>query len=225
MKTAQRFLNEITYGTSLDGLCKNGKIVEEVELFESMDGTGILANVEMYHIVINGLCRACQLENARELFNEIPNEGLVPDVVAYNTMMAGLFHHRQFLEAKKLFIQMEGNGCLPNSRIYDTVIKGFIEGKETETALQFLRRMRERKFVPMIRDVVVAITGKFEKLNMNITVAAQFLKIGCLLTESYSGTSESSIFAAIILIRLSCGLLLKDDNVEALEEMLKRAAT
>ncbi|RZC68547.1 hypothetical protein C5167_031810 [Papaver somniferum] len=123
-----------------------------------MEGTGILANVEMYSILINGLSRAGKLEDARKLLDEMPEKGLVPNVVTCTTMIAGLFHHRMSLEANKLIIQMEEKGCLLDSRTYDTIIKGFLQGKETEKALQFLRKMHERKFVPS--DPVVSLLIK-----------------------------------------------------------------
>ncbi|RZC80962.1 hypothetical protein C5167_043532, partial [Papaver somniferum] len=136
--------NEVTYGTMLDGLCKNGKIEEAIELFESMEGIGALANIEMYTILIHGLCRADQLEDARKMFHEIPEKGLVPNVVTYNTMMSGLFHRKMSLKVDKLIIEMEEKCCLPTARTYDTIIKGFFKGKETEKALQFLRKMLAR---------------------------------------------------------------------------------
>ncbi|XP_026385121.1 pentatricopeptide repeat-containing protein At1g63330-like [Papaver somniferum] len=122
--------------------CKSGKI-KKLD-----DGSGIIANIEMYRILIQGLCQAGKLEDARKLFIDIPNKGLAHDVVTYTTMINSLFCEKMLSEANALIIQMEEKGCLQDARAFDTIIRGFLIAKETAKALHFLRKMRSRNISP-----------------------------------------------------------------------------
>ncbi|XP_026378089.1 pentatricopeptide repeat-containing protein At1g12775, mitochondrial-like [Papaver somniferum] len=146
MKTANNLFNEML--TMLDGYCKNGKIADAIELFESIETTGISINVRMYSILIHGLFQAGKLEDARKLFDKIPRNGLVPNEVTYTTMIKGFFRNNMLLVANSLVSEMEEKGCLRNARAYDTIIGGFLVAKENAKALHFLRKMLERKFAP-----------------------------------------------------------------------------
>ncbi|XP_026378039.1 pentatricopeptide repeat-containing protein At3g22470, mitochondrial-like [Papaver somniferum] len=55
----------LTYGTIFDGLCKNGEIKEAIELFESMEGTSISANIGIYSMKYNLLIQVGKLEDSR----------------------------------------------------------------------------------------------------------------------------------------------------------------
>ncbi|RZC88048.1 hypothetical protein C5167_004230 [Papaver somniferum] len=162
----------ITYGTMLDGLCKNRKVDEAIELVKSMEGNGILANIHICTIPIGCSFQAGELEYAKKLFNQIPKKGLAPNVVTYTAVIDGLFLNNMLLEANLLIIEMEENGCLRDARAYDTIINGFLVANETTKALYFLHKMRERNFAPsdsVICLLVHTLSGQCRERNQKLS--------------------------------------------------------
>ncbi|TXG67901.1 hypothetical protein EZV62_009176 [Acer yangbiense] len=100
--------NVITYNTFfIDGLCKNGCIVEAMELLDILKKDKFILSIKSYNCVIDGLCKTGRLKIARKLFHELPQEGLEPNIVTYNIMVHGLCKEGKLEEANDLLSIME----------------------------------------------------------------------------------------------------------------------
>ena len=54
-----------TYAVLLDGLCKNGQVVEAIKVFLEMEDKTLCNDIVVYSILIDGLCNVGNLKVAR----------------------------------------------------------------------------------------------------------------------------------------------------------------
>ncbi|KAF5941788.1 hypothetical protein HYC85_019430 [Camellia sinensis] len=99
-----------TYGTLLDGLCKNRHIPKALSLFHMMESNGLDLNVVMYNILIDTFCKDKKLDTTRALFNDLSFKGLHPNVKTYNMMIQGLCEEILLHEAKELKLMTRAKG-------------------------------------------------------------------------------------------------------------------
>ncbi|TXG67728.1 hypothetical protein EZV62_009186 [Acer yangbiense] len=102
--------NNITY-RFIDGLCKNGCVVEAMELLDILKKDKFILSIKSYNGVIDGLCKTRRLKIAHKLFHELPQEGLEPNIVIYNIMVQRLCKKGKLEEANDLLSIMEEEGC------------------------------------------------------------------------------------------------------------------
>ncbi|KAH9696345.1 pentatricopeptide repeat-containing protein [Citrus sinensis] len=156
--------DSITYATLVDGLCKNGFVLEAVELFHTLKNLKCELNIGAYNCLIDGLCKSGQLEVAWELFQRLPHEGLMPNVVTYNIMIHGLCNGGQMDKAYDLLLDMDAKGVAPNSVIFNTLMVGFIRNNGTSKVIELLHKMKEKKVMPdaSVVSIVVDLLVKNE---------------------------------------------------------------
>ncbi|XP_031268640.1 putative pentatricopeptide repeat-containing protein At3g16710, mitochondrial [Pistacia vera] len=79
----------VSYGSIVNGLCKDGLVDKTKELFLEMKSGGIKPNVVVCTTLIYGCCFVRNLEGAKVLFFEMLDQGLQPNLLTYNTMISG----------------------------------------------------------------------------------------------------------------------------------------
>ncbi|XP_031257988.1 putative pentatricopeptide repeat-containing protein At3g16710, mitochondrial [Pistacia vera] len=92
----------VSYGSIIDGLCKDGLVDKAKELFLEMKGKTIKPDVVVFNSLIYGCCFVGNLEEAKGLFVEMADQGLQPNLLAYNTMVSGFCKERKIEEANWL---------------------------------------------------------------------------------------------------------------------------
>nr|XP_023895101.1 putative pentatricopeptide repeat-containing protein At3g16710, mitochondrial [Quercus suber] len=102
-----------TYAALLDGLCKNGQVVEAIKVFLEMEDKTLGNDIVIYNILIDGLCHVGNLKVSRELFYSLLAKGLQPNVRTYTIMLKGLCKEGLLEEASEIFEKMDGSGCSP----------------------------------------------------------------------------------------------------------------
>ncbi|RWR95037.1 hypothetical protein CKAN_02435800 [Cinnamomum micranthum f. kanehirae] len=74
----------VSYGSLINGLCKNGKVVEAEILLEDMADRGVTSNVKFYNMLIDGYCKMDKLLEAFKLLKEMAEKGIARTVVTSN---------------------------------------------------------------------------------------------------------------------------------------------
>ncbi|XP_031257991.1 pentatricopeptide repeat-containing protein At1g12300, mitochondrial-like [Pistacia vera] len=135
----------ISYGSIIDGLCKDGLVDKAKEYFLEMKGKRIKPDVVVFNSLIYGWCFVGNLEEAKGLFVEMADQGLQPNLLTYNTMATKKFSEdkvKQCIDAKlngdyppkavaevlKMVTLVENNTS--NSRFLDGRAKDCEEGFE-----------------------------------------------------------------------------------------------
>ncbi|KAK9184447.1 hypothetical protein WN943_024797 [Citrus x changshan-huyou] len=142
-------------------LCKNGYIVEAVELFRTLRIFKCELDIQAYNCLIDGLCKSGRLEIALELFRSLPRGVLTANVVTYSIMIHGLCNDGQMDKAHDLFLEMEENAVAPDVIIFVTLIHGFVRINEPSKVIELLHKMKEKKVMPdasivsMVVDLLV----------------------------------------------------------------------
>ncbi|XP_031280166.1 putative pentatricopeptide repeat-containing protein At3g16710, mitochondrial [Pistacia vera] len=77
----------VSYGSIVNGLCKDGLVDKTKELFLEMKSGGIKPNMVVFTTLIYGCCFVRNLEGTKGLFFEMLDQGLHPNLLTYNTMM------------------------------------------------------------------------------------------------------------------------------------------
>ncbi|KAG5244283.1 pentatricopeptide repeat-containing protein [Salix suchowensis] len=168
--------NVVTYNVLIDGLCKDRRVNEALDIFSYMKAKRISPDIFTYNSLIQGLCNFRRWKEASALLNEMmslnimPNIAfrlfrvmqstyLKPDVVMYNILIDAMCEFGNLKDARKLFSELSFQGLLPNVQIYTTIInglyefsynviiRGFLQHKDESTAAQLIGEMRDRGFV------------------------------------------------------------------------------
>ncbi|KAI4370239.1 hypothetical protein MLD38_018609 [Melastoma candidum] len=84
------FNNIVEYNTFVDGLCKEGRLEEALELLGAMRSKGFLPNNVTYSTLIHGLCGQGKCDEARALLEEQVTNCIIPNVVSYTSLIQGL---------------------------------------------------------------------------------------------------------------------------------------
>lgn len=110
------------YTTYIDGLYKNGFVLEAMKVFSAIGNHKCVLTIETCNCLIDGLCKIGRLKIAWDIFHMLmQNPGLTPDVVTYNIMIHGFCKEGQHQKANGLLLDMEETGLEPNVVIFDTI--------------------------------------------------------------------------------------------------------
>ncbi|XP_044510125.1 putative pentatricopeptide repeat-containing protein At1g09680 [Mangifera indica] len=153
-----------TYNILIDGYCKNGCVLEAVELFHTLINRNIQPDITTFNCLINGLCKTGRLNIAWEMFNRLHSNGFVPDVITYTIIMHGFCKEGKLEIASKCFSDMEQNGVAPDLLTFNTLMSGFLQNNETLKVVELLHKMKERNVKPdaSIGSIILDLLGKHE---------------------------------------------------------------
>ncbi|KAF5204486.1 Pentatricopeptide repeat-containing protein [Thalictrum thalictroides] len=133
----------------MDGLCKNDRFAEAIELYNLLEKNGLEANIVIYNIILDGMCKTRKLFEAKELFYNLSTKDLQPDTRTYNIMIKGHCKEGMLGDAQELFHEMEDKNVAPDDFTFNILVLGFLlQGNDTDKAMHILRTMIERGFSP-----------------------------------------------------------------------------
>ncbi|XP_031247371.1 pentatricopeptide repeat-containing protein At5g39710-like [Pistacia vera] len=143
------FPNSWTYSIFIDGLCKNGCVLEAVEMFYTLVDNKFAIDLTSLNSLIDGLCKTGRFETALGLFQKFSLHGnLLPDVVTYSILINGLCKNGQLEKANELLSYMEEKGCAPNVVTFNTLMFGFLKNNKIPKVVELLHKMAERNVKP-----------------------------------------------------------------------------
>ncbi|CAA7039193.1 unnamed protein product [Microthlaspi erraticum] len=118
------------YNIIIDGLCKDGKLDDAINLFNEMEMKGIKAMLSPTAL-------------SSEAFVKTPSsKGVKPNVKTYTVMIAGLCKKGSLSEADLLFRKMGEDGIAPNSGTYNTLIRAHLGGSGLTTSVELIEEMQ-----------------------------------------------------------------------------------
>ncbi|KAM1293796.1 hypothetical protein ACFX2H_013802 [Malus domestica] len=154
----------IVHGVLLNGLCKNGLMIDALKFFFQAVYGGVKPNVCTFNMLIDGCCRLKQLSDAvkvyiqmgiynikpdlvmytvlikedaaQEVFEQLAESGPEPDIVTFNTVICGKME-----DAMLMINTMLEKGPEPNVVAYSCLIDGYFKSENTKGALELLEEM------------------------------------------------------------------------------------
>jgi pentatricopeptide repeat protein len=121
--------NVISYNTLLNGLCKQKRSQEALDLLHRMAGDGgngkCPPDVVSYNTIIDGFLKVGEVGKAYSVFREMLGHGIPPNVVTYTSVIDGLCKVQEMHKAEEVFQHMFDKGVRPNSFTYCSLLHGF----------------------------------------------------------------------------------------------------
>ncbi|KAL8144925.1 hypothetical protein AgCh_003223 [Apium graveolens] len=144
--------NVVTFGTMVNGLCRNGMLDEAFKMKEEMvEVFNLRPSVSVYVALIKGLCKVGEVELAFGLKKEMEENEVKLESSVYSTLVAALFKAGRRGEVSGLLDEMKVRGCKPDVVYYNSLINGYCNDGDFELAFGLLKEMVEEGVKP---DVV-----------------------------------------------------------------------
>nr|AYM01009.1 pentatricopeptide repeat protein [Salvia miltiorrhiza] len=80
-------LNVYAYNAVIDGLCKEGKVDDVLQLFSSLGDKGIVPAIVTYNSIIEGLCNRIRKDGAQDVFKKMIADKVSPNMEIYNIFL------------------------------------------------------------------------------------------------------------------------------------------
>ncbi|KAF1899756.1 hypothetical protein Lal_00019887 [Lupinus albus] len=134
--------NVVTYGTLINGLCKNSRLREALKLKEEMERVlKLKPNVLLYTTLIKGVCEVGKFGLAFRLKDEMVRNNVKLDAAVYNTIIAALFKGGRKEEGLGVLKEMKKSGCEADIVTYNVLIVEFCREENFEKAFKVLDKM------------------------------------------------------------------------------------
>ncbi|XLR07190.1 hypothetical protein S83_035128 [Arachis hypogaea] len=165
-------LDTVTCNIMINGLCRNGKLEEAIQMLGEMwtDGPTSLSkgnsfaglansihnvskctpDVVTYTIIVNALCKVGRVEEAKKKFVEMMAKNLRPDSTIYDTFILSFCKQGKISSAFRVLKDMERNGCSRTLKNYNSLILGLGGKRQIFEIYGLMDEMRERGIYPYI---------------------------------------------------------------------------
>ncbi|KAH0939353.1 hypothetical protein HID58_006814, partial [Brassica napus] len=124
--------------TFLDGLCKDGRALQAMELFEMMMARGCRPNMVTYSTLITGLCKEGKIQEAVELhyrmnlqgyptrtftlYLSMRSIGISVEIETLDSLVKCLCKKEEFQKTVQLVIEIVADGCIPNKGTWKVLV-------------------------------------------------------------------------------------------------------
>ncbi|CAN1239850.1 Pentatricopeptide repeat-containing protein At1g62930, chloroplastic [Linum grandiflorum] len=135
--------NVVMFTTLIDGLCKDGNVVQAVKLLDKiaaqgMKAKGVSPDAVTYNCLIRCLCDLKQWERSVMLLNEMVELNILPTVVTCNTLVDAYCKEGKVSEATTLLGIMIRKGVHPDIVTFSSLIEGYcLQGRLDEAKKLF----------------------------------------------------------------------------------------
>ncbi|KAG9442564.1 hypothetical protein H6P81_018418 [Aristolochia fimbriata] len=134
----------ITVTKVLDALCHEGRVMEAVELMETVEKKkGSVADVVAYNSLVKGFCLLGKAKAGVRLLKEMERKGCLPNLSTYNLLISAFCELGDLDSALDLFREMGTVGIGHDFITYDTLIKGLCSGGRIAHGFKLLSMMEE----------------------------------------------------------------------------------
>lgn len=134
--------NVVTFGTMVNGLCRNEKLDEAFKLKKKMvEVYNLRPSVSVYVGLIKGLCKIGEVDLAFGLKKEMVENEVKLDSSVYSTLVAALFKSGRRGEVSGLSDEMRLGGCKADVVYYNSLISGYCNDKDFDSAFGVLKEM------------------------------------------------------------------------------------
>ncbi|XP_057456806.1 pentatricopeptide repeat-containing protein At5g39710-like [Lotus japonicus] len=142
---------EPTFNAIIQGLCREGSIIEAEKMLEEMNRKGLAPDERTYTSLIHLFCDKWQNVKAHEVLNEMILRGFSPSIATYNDLLYVYCRGggTRVEEAVGILRGMAERGLSPDVVSYTTIISGFcVFDQEVEKALEMKVEMVEKGILP-----------------------------------------------------------------------------
>ncbi|KAF6149989.1 hypothetical protein GIB67_029354 [Kingdonia uniflora] len=156
----------------IEGLTKQGRVLDAHKLIAETDGDQLGLDVISYSIMIHELCRSGYLEKALSLCATMIKNGISPNIVTYNSVITGLCQQGCLTDALRLFDSLEKINIKPTIITYGAIIASLSLEGYLKDAKQLLEKMVLKGLTPNTRIYNSLIDGycKFGSLDEALKV-------------------------------------------------------
>ncbi|KAF5944667.1 hypothetical protein HYC85_018744 [Camellia sinensis] len=158
--------NDVTYGTIINGLVKQGRAVDGGRAMISMEERGHHANEYVFSILISGLFKEGKSEEAMRLWKEMSEKGCKPNTVVYSALIDGFCREGKPDDAKEILSEMLTKGFMPNAFTYSSLMRGFFKTGNSHKAILVWKEMANNKCMHNEVCYSVLINGFYEDGNL-----------------------------------------------------------
>ncbi|RYR40821.1 hypothetical protein Ahy_A09g046565 isoform D [Arachis hypogaea] len=136
------------YSLVVCGLCRQGKVVEGLNVFEEMRRDSCGANKAVYTALIDGYAKTGNVDGAMRLFERMRQEGIKPDEVTYGAIVNGLCKGGRVEEALGYLEFCKENGVMVNAVFYSSLIDGLGKAGRVDEAEKLFYEMVDKGCPP-----------------------------------------------------------------------------
>ncbi|KAI9157449.1 hypothetical protein LWI28_022772 [Acer negundo] len=138
----------------IDGLCKDGKISDAIELFlektDKTNGGFCSPNHVMYTSIIQALCNDGRIFKASKFFSDMRFDGLRPDVITYVVMLQGHFQAKHMPDVMMLQADMIKMGIMPNAVTNEVLASGYQENRYLKSAFRCFEDLKRNQALDVV---------------------------------------------------------------------------
>ncbi|XP_031125415.1 pentatricopeptide repeat-containing protein At1g62670, mitochondrial-like isoform X3 [Ipomoea triloba] len=144
-------VDQITYGTVINGLCKAGHTQNALDLLVVMQKEGPKPDTIAYNTVIDSLCKDRMVDQALGLLSEMIERGVPPNIFTYTSLIQGLCNFNRWKEVTKVMNEMVLHNVYPGVYIFNILADALCKEGKLESAETIIQIMIQRNIYP---DVV-----------------------------------------------------------------------
>lgn len=129
----------VTFMILIKGLCKEGRIVEMLELLGRMREKSCKPDVFAYTSMVKILVSEENLDGCLQVWAEMKKDGVKLDMVAYTTLVMGLCKGGRVDVGYEFFKEMKERKFLIDRSIYRVLIEGFVKDGRVGSGFDLLK--------------------------------------------------------------------------------------
>nr|GMC88093.1 putative pentatricopeptide repeat-containing protein At1g12700, mitochondrial [Ipomoea batatas] len=160
-------VDQITYGTVIDGLCKSGHTQNALDLLIVMQEEGPKPNTIAYNTVIDSLCKDRMVDQALGLLSEMIERGIPPNIFTYTFLIQCLCNFSRWKEVMKLMNEMVQHNVYPDVYIFSILVDALCKEGMLESAETIIQIMIQRNTYPNVVTYNHLIEGYCLQGRMN----------------------------------------------------------
>ncbi|GAB4835304.1 hypothetical protein Ancab_000213 [Ancistrocladus abbreviatus] len=151
--------NTTSFTVVIDGLCKNGRLDEALELFRDMDKIECKKDITVYNNLIDALSSSNRIGDCIQLLSKMKHARIQPTQFTYNSFYGYFCRSEDVPGAFNVVKEMRLNGHNPWIKHSTTLVKQLCKHGRAVEACKFLDDMVKEGFVPDIILYSAAIDG------------------------------------------------------------------
>ncbi|CAL5358041.1 unnamed protein product [Camellia sinensis] len=196
----------------IQGLCKQGRLDEALEIHRKMVESRSITNMVPYNMLIGACLKAGNVEKAMGLWKQVLQLGLVPDSFTYSVTINGFCKLHLVNIAKGFFIQMRAYGHNPTLFDYNTLMATLCKDSSLEQAKRLFHEMKSTNCEPDVASFNTIINGTLK--------AGDIQSAKQLLMDMHQRGLAPDALTFSVLINRFCKLGQLEDAKSVFERMI-----
>jgi pentatricopeptide repeat protein len=202
---------------TLIGSCVDGGLHQRaIEIFNTMEGFGLVPEKHLYEIMIPVFVKAGNLEKAGKLFEEMRSKGNQASLSLYACLIDSLGRAGRLDFAMKLFSEIKDFGKTPSAGMHVSLIESFAKAGKLEMAMKILGLMQKADHIPTASVFTCLIDThlKARQLDKAMQLLGTMMKVGHLPSRAlYSSFIDAHLKARELNTAIKLFVSMQDAGV------------